>query len=419
MSQAVLIMAKAPVPGRAKTRLVPPLTPGQAADLQAALLLDTLDSCRTEVKETGVLYADPRDGDALAALAGPGTHLQLQDGAGLADALRLGMARYSSSGPVALVSSDIPGIPPGSLGRAFSALERSADVVLGPALDGGYWLIAMRAFAEAPFTGIPWSTPAVLAVTIERCRAAGLRVALLERWRDVDTLADLAALTRSIPEGATRTRAVVGALGSAHDLSGDPPRLIGSALLSASPWRAVISDRLESAEGQESEYTYLAVPRAVFVAAVTDEGELLLVRQYRHPVREWTLEVPAGSVADGEQPAEAAARELAEETGGRARSWCHLTTFYSSSAHMGLRSDAFLATGVEVDAAAPEEDEEVTLVRVPFAEAVARARAGGFVEGQTALTILLAAERLEQEGAKKIAPGAKGARMPGKVLGLG
>lgn len=392
-------MAKAPVPGRAKTRLVPPLTPGQAADLQAALLLDTLDSCRAQVQETGLLYADPRDGEALAALAGPGTRLQLQDGAGLADALRLGMARHVSSGPVALVSSDIPGIPPGSLGRAFVELERGADVVLGPALDGGYWLIAMRAFAEAPFAGIPWSTPAVLAVTVERCRAAGLRVALLERWRDVDTLADLAALDRSIPEGAGRTRAVLDALGSFHDLSGDPPRLTGSALLSASPWRAVISDRLENAEGRESEYTYLAVPRAVFVAAVTDEDELLLVRQYRHPVREWTLEVPAGSVSDGEQPAEAAARELAEETGGRARSWRHLTTFYSSSAHIGLRSDAFLATGVEVDAAAPEEGEEVTLVRMPLAEAVVRARAGGFVEGQTALTILLAAERLEQERA--------------------
>jgi ADP-ribose pyrophosphatase len=131
------------------------------------------------------------------------------------------------------------------------------------------------------------------------------------------------------------------------------------------------------------------------VVAVTDADELLLVRQYRHPVRDWTLEVPAGSVHDGESPLEAAERELAEEAGGRARDWRHLTTFYSSSAHISLRSDAFLATGVEVGEAAPEADEDVALVRMPLGEALARARAGGFAEGQTALALLLAAPQLD------------------------
>jgi ADP-ribose pyrophosphatase len=161
--------------------------------------------------------------------------------------------------------------------------------------------------------------------------------------------------------------------------------------VTGSPWRAVIEDRLLTEDGRYTGYTYLAMPRAVFVVPVTDGGEVVLVRQYRHPVRDWTVEVPAGSVDEGESPQEAAERELAEEVGGRAREWRHLTTFYSSSAHISMRSEAFLATGVTLGRAAPELDEKVTVVRMPVAEALAQARAGKFREGQTALALLLAA----------------------------
>ena len=151
-------------------------------------------------------------------------------------------------------------------------------------------------------------------------------------------------------------------------------------------------------QGRDTTYTYVGAPRAVFVAAVTEAGELLLVRQYRHPVRDWTLEVPAGSVVDGESSLEAAKRELHEEAGGESEHWQHLTTFFSSSAHLSLRSDAWLATGVHVGDAAPEEGEAVTLLRMPVGEAFELARQGGFAEGQTALTILLAAAHLESGG---------------------
>jgi ADP-ribose pyrophosphatase len=133
----------------------------------------------------------------------------------------------------------------------------------------------------------------------------------------------------------------------------------------------------------------------VFVAAVTRDAELLLVRQYRHPVRDWTLEVPAGSVADGESALEAAQRELREEAGGESTDWHHLSTFFSSSAHLSLRSDAWLATNVTVGEASPDENECVSLVRMPLTEAVETAGRGGFAEGQTALTILLAGEHLD------------------------
>ncbi len=393
MTSTVLVVAKAPVPGRSKTRLVPPLTAEQAAELHRALLLDTLDACRAEVADVRILYADPTDAEALGALAGAGTPLVLQEGRGLADALARGIAGHVSDGPVAMVSSDTPGIPPGSLAQAFEALADGADVVLGPALDGGYWMIAMRDAHAEPFREIPWSTPAVFAVTQERCRKAGLRLALLEPWRDVDTLVDLDFLLANI-EGlrAARTCALLRELDAAGTI-GAPPgmRFAGSELIAGSPWRAVVTDRLLTRDGAEASYTYLATPRAVFVVPVTDDGELVFVRQYRHPVRDWTLEVPAGSVEEGEAPRQAAERELAEEVGGTARHWRHLTTFYSSSAHLSLRSDVYLATGVTLEAPNPEAGEEVTLVRVPVDEAIRRALAGELAEGQTALAVLLAA----------------------------
>jgi rSAM/selenodomain-associated transferase 1 len=392
MTETVLVVAKAPAGGRSKTRLVPPLSRPQAAALHEALLLDTLDACRAEAAHVRILHASPEEAGELARLA-PGLPLELQEGRGLADALRLGIARHAGKGPVAIVSSDVPGIPPGSLGTAFAALREDVDVVLGPALDGGYWLIAMREPHELPFRDIPWSTPAALAVTRRRCEEAGLRIAELDPWRDVDTLVDLAFLRRDgerLP--APRTIELVSRLGA---LVPEPPELVltASTLVAGSAWRAVVHDRLRR-NGVETDYGYLAVPRAVFVAGVTSDAELLLVRQYRHPVRDWTLEVPAGSVADGETPLEAAERELREETGGTSRAWTHLTTFFSSSAHISLRSDAFLATDVELGDAQPEEGEDVEVVRMPLDDAVARARSGGFAEGQTALTILLAGERL-------------------------
>ncbi len=396
MTGTVLIVAKAPASGRSKTRLVPPLSAQQAADLHQALLLDTLDACRAETDDTHILHASIDDAPAFARLA-PDTPLVLQEGYGLADALRLGIARNVRDGPVAIVSSDVPGLPPGSIASTFHALAEGADVVLGPALDGGYWLIAMRAPHDAPFHDIPWSTPAVLAVTRRRCEEAGLKVAELPPWRDVDTLVDLAFVSRDLDTlQAPRTAAF---LRESAALVPSPPELEleSSELLAGSPWRAVIRDQLRGLE-RTTEYSYLAVPRAVFVAAVTDNDDVLLVRQYRHPVRDWTLEVPAGSVVDGETALDSAKRELREETGGTARDWVHLTTFFSSSAHLSLRSDAFLATGVEIGAADPEEGEDVTLVRMPVSEAVAVARAGGFPEGQTALTVLLAAERLDGLG---------------------
>lgn len=392
----VLVVAKAPHPGRAKTRLVPPLTAAQATDLQTCLLLDTVADCRAQAEDVRLLVARPAESEPLRRLVGD-VPIVVQRGRGLADALRLGIADLTGGGGVAIVSSDLPGIPAGSIARAEAALAAGADVVLGPATDGGYWLVAMREPSDEPFRDIPWSTPAVHAITLERCRAAGLRVAELDRWRDIDTYADvLAAVAAPGADASSRTAALLADWARSGIVGDDVgPEPVSSRLLHASPWRAMLSDRLRRPDGQTMDYTYVAVPRAVFVVAVTEARELLLVRQYRHPVRDFTLEVPAGSVEDGETAREAAERELHEEVGGRSDAWRHLSTFYSSSAHLSLRSDAFLATGVEVDEPVPDASEPLRTVLMPLAVALEQARAGRFAEGQTALAILLAAPHLE------------------------
>ena len=391
-----LVVAKAPIAGQAKTRLVPPLSAGQAAALQRALLLDTLAACRRETDDVRLLVASDEEASALAPLV-PGTPIELQRGDGLADALRHGIADHSGSRAVAIISSDLPGLPARSIVSTLAALDRGADIVLGPAMDGGYWLVAMREPHDAPFRNIPWSTPAVWAVTLRRCLEAGLRVHELEPWRDLDTYADLAACRDELDAVlAPNTAGVLQGLSEQGVVSDEAaPQLVQSELLAVSPWRSVLTDELRRSDGHQSAYTYLAVPRAVFVVAVTHDDDVVLVRQYRHPVRDWTLEVPAGSVEDGESALQAAKRELHEEVGGLSSAWQHLSRFYSSSAHISLRSDAFLATGVELAAPHPDEEESLATVRMPFGEALARAQAGAFVEGQTALAILLAGQLID------------------------
>ena len=191
----VLVVAKAPVAGRVKTRLGAAIGTAAAAALGRDMLLDTLDGCRREVPVVGVLCAKGDDVEMLAELAGPGAPVVVQEGAGLSDALQGGVRHcLARGGSALLVSSDIPGVPAGSLHRAVALLGEGVDVVLGPGHDGGYWLIGVREQHPGLFDDIPWSTDGVLEATLARCSALSLAVRLLEPWRDIDTMDDVAAL---------------------------------------------------------------------------------------------------------------------------------------------------------------------------------------------------------------------------------
>jgi hypothetical protein len=193
MIQATLaVIAKAPAPGRCKTRLCPPLSPAQAARVAEAALVDTLAAInRTPVAHRAVVLDGP-PGPWL----GPGLEVIPQRGDGLDE--RLASAFDDVSGPLMIVGMDTPQVSPALLGQALRALE-SADAVLGPAADGGYWGIGLRHGDPRAVIAVPMSSCDTLAAQRLRLRQLGLRVAELPTLRDVDTYEDALAVAAAAP----------------------------------------------------------------------------------------------------------------------------------------------------------------------------------------------------------------------------
>jgi len=196
-----------------KTRLIGDLTPAQAAALHAAFLGDLLERLQTGSFTVVLAWAL----DAEEPLPdGPVRGIR-QCGDDLGERLYTALsAAARESAAVAAVGSDHPTLPVATVERAFDLVEDDADVALGPAEDGGYYLIALRAGAVARrlFDGIAWSTDQVFPATVERCRELGLRLALLPAAADVDTAADLRRLAAAMREsdlGCPRTRALLAA----------------------------------------------------------------------------------------------------------------------------------------------------------------------------------------------------------------
>ncbi|RLC67173.1 MAG: NUDIX hydrolase, partial [Chloroflexi bacterium] len=114
-----------------------------------------------------------------------------------------------------------------------------------------------------------------------------------------------------------------------------------------SKWYNLRQDRVRIHTGAEITYTFQEHPDAVFVVPMTTDGRIVLIRQYRHPVKEWLWEVPAGAVDGDESLTAAARRELAEEIGGTAEELHAVGHFFAASSVSNLRINVFLATGVQ------------------------------------------------------------------------
>ena len=173
------------------------MTPDQAAELHAAFLADLLERLQRGSFQVQIAWAIETN-EPLPGSSSPGFR---QEGADLGERLYRGLRRLAGEYPlVAAVGSDHPDLPIERPAEAFARLEQGADVVLGPAQDGGYYLIAVsrQALGRALFSGIPWSTGRVLEATLQRCRQQGLAVELLGRESDVDTPADLERLAASL-----------------------------------------------------------------------------------------------------------------------------------------------------------------------------------------------------------------------------
>ncbi len=215
----LLLFTKPARAGRVKTRLIgaPPegLSKEQAAEIHAAFVEDLLDRLRGGAFTTTIAWAldDLPEGEPIPDPYGfPGVRQQEAD-----LGTRLYGALAAAGGPdsiVAALGSDHPTLPVSRIEEAFARVEAGADVVLGPADDGGYYLIAVarRALAPRLFAEIEWSTERVLAATLDRAAELGLWVEQLPIGSDCDTPADLARLARSLEGGdfgCPRTRALL------------------------------------------------------------------------------------------------------------------------------------------------------------------------------------------------------------------
>ena len=191
---SLIVLAKAPVPGRCKTRLCPPCTAEQAATLAEAALVDTLDAA-TRARASRVILA--LDGEPGGWLPG-GVELVRQRGEGL-DA-RIAAAFEDAGGPALLIGMDTPQVTPSLLDRAIAALERPrVDAILGRAFDGGWWAAGLRRAVDRAFLGVPMSTSRTGRAQAHRFRTLGLRVEFLSPLRDVDRMADAYAVAAVAP----------------------------------------------------------------------------------------------------------------------------------------------------------------------------------------------------------------------------
>jgi len=191
---ALVVIAKAPFPGRVKTRLCPPCSLPESALLAEAALRDTLAAVAASGARDRQLALDGEPG----RWGSSGLRVLPQRGAGLAE--RLGHALERAGGPALLIGMDTPQVTAGLLDQAMEALcAPGVDAVLGAARDGGYWAIGMRDPCKEAFAGVPMSTAVTFAAQRRRLEDLGLRYAQLPALRDVDTIADARAVARANP----------------------------------------------------------------------------------------------------------------------------------------------------------------------------------------------------------------------------
>jgi rSAM/selenodomain-associated transferase 1 len=187
LAAQVVVIAKEPVPGRVKTRLTPPFTPQQAAELAEASLADTLHAVADTTVTRRVLALDGTPGPWLPN----GFDVIGQRGAGLDEriAWALADARVTLPLPVVLVGMDTPQVTPGLLAAAAAPLvDKTADATFGMAEDGGFWLLGLREVDPALILGVPMSQPDTGPRQLARLEEAGLRIRMLPELTDVDTV---------------------------------------------------------------------------------------------------------------------------------------------------------------------------------------------------------------------------------------
>lgn len=218
--RALIVVAKQPAQGQTKTRLCPPLTGKEAANVYECFLQDTLDLIRLARRDTefdSIITYLPASGEAYFHKLAPDFALLLQQGRDLSERLNYATTYYLTVGQydqVVIMDSDSPTLPVECLRQAFATLTNGADVSLGPCDDGGYYLIGLQRPAADLFLEVEMSTAHVLADTLAIADRLQLQVKTLPVCFDVDTIADLRRLASELehlPNSvAAYTRAFLG-----------------------------------------------------------------------------------------------------------------------------------------------------------------------------------------------------------------
>ena len=204
MRPVIILFAKAPIPGRVKTRLVPPLTSEQAAKLHTAMVWDTLELLQQLRGVDIELHTDIAT-DAWT-MAGVAKRIQSEGDLGLKMLKAMEAALAAGHDRAMIAGSDSPALPLDHLEELLAAEE---DVALGPTEDGGYYAVSCRKVQNGMFDGVQWSTQRTLDQTVEAVRRSGFSVRLGRPWFDIDTPRDLARLKNTPGLGRHTARMIL------------------------------------------------------------------------------------------------------------------------------------------------------------------------------------------------------------------
>jgi len=194
-------MVKAPTAGSVKTRLTPPLSAEEASVLSTCFLRDTASNVSDQPADGVIVFTPPEERNSFAGVVPQEFQLLAQRGDSLGDRLLNATTDLLAAGydSICLINSDSPNLPPSILRSAIEALAPEGDrLVLGPAEDGGYYLIGLKHPHQILFDRIAWSTSEVLAHTVERASQISLPLVMLPQWYDVDDAVTLERLCREL-----------------------------------------------------------------------------------------------------------------------------------------------------------------------------------------------------------------------------
>jgi len=192
MKRALIVFAKEPTRGRVKTRLTPYLSERRCLQLYKELLQDTVNVARKIQCSRKIVAYDALDSKTpfLKTIASD-FELYRQRGKDLGAKMSDAFTAFIKNGAkVVIIGSDLPRLPPRYINRAFRELSKN-DVVLGPAYDGGYYLIGLKQPCAKMFEGIHWSSGSVFDDTLKKARRFKKKAAILDFWYDIDTPEDL------------------------------------------------------------------------------------------------------------------------------------------------------------------------------------------------------------------------------------